>query len=77
VSFFELTIILTNCIKVSIWGRSHRVDLDEKKLTIEWEVVCEPFSGEELSPAREDGGSGEPPDYAADASYIVDVYLTE
>lgn len=54
----------------SLSVRSHRVDLDKKKLSIEWEALCElPFS-EESTIQREDA------DYATGV-HTVDVYLTE
>ena len=70
--------ILTNRFKISTWGRGYRVDLGEKKLPIEWEVYCEPRSGEGSGLPQESMGStsGETLDYAA-GSYAVDVYLTE
>jgi len=55
---------------VSIRGRGHRVDLSENKLSIEWEVLCEPLGGG-VDPAL-----WEPPDYAVGA-HAVDVYLTD
>jgi len=65
---FGLTSDMTNNVQVSIWSRSHRVDLDEKKVSIEWEVSRGSIPGGE-------GVAGsilwEPSDYA------VDVYLTE
>lgn len=54
------------------------MDLGLKKLTIEWEVLCEPPSGEGSGKPREDvdSVSWDHSDYSAGA-YAVDVYLTE
>lgn len=68
--------ILTKSIQVAIRGDFHQVDLEEKKLSIEWEVSCvEKLS---TSPTRDDPepSSRKPFDYAAGV-YAVDVYLAE
>lgn len=77
-SLFGTVSLLTNWIKISILGRGDRVVLGEKKLSIEWEVLCEPPSGEGSGLPPEGAGSvpWEHSDYAAGA-YAVDVYLTE
>ena len=65
--------------QVSIYGHGHRVDLEEKKLSIGWHVSCASPPGQRsASPLREDAeaASREPIEYAAGA-YSVDVYLTE
>ena len=64
---FELTSILTNHIQVSIWSRSHRVDLDEKKVSIEWEV----------SQGSITGGEGAAGSILWESDSAVEVYLTE
>ena len=69
-----LASVLTNCIQVSIWGHGHRVDLGEKKVSIEWEVSRGSIAGRPRAiPSWDAPGSvpWEPSDYA------VDVYLTE
>ena len=64
-----------NFTQVSIWGRSHRMDLGEKKISIEWEVL-------RGSPPNE-GSTNLPPEDVADSTlrrssdYVMDVYLTE
>ena len=72
----EVETILTKYIQVAIRGDFHRMDLEEKKLSIEWDVSCaERWSA---SPAWSDPepSSRKPFDYAAGV-YAVDVYLTE
>jgi len=60
---------------VSIWGRSHRVDLSEKKMVIEWEISRGSTSDERLGNLTQEDVTDSvpwiPPDYA------VDVHLTE
>ena len=64
---------------MSIQGHFHRVDLEEKRLSIEWQVSCAPPPKKWLAnPPREDPEAAprKTLDYAAGV-YAVDIYLTE
>jgi hypothetical protein len=73
---FGLDGILTNSIQVSIWGRGHRVNLEEKRLTIEWEISRGSVSDEraaDLAWKRTIGWD----DTWIPSDYVVDVQLAE
>ena len=66
--------MLTDSNQVSILAHLHRVDLREMKVSIKWQISCEPPVGEEpVNPPQEDAVDFFAPEHGG---YVVNVYLT-
>jgi hypothetical protein len=77
--FLGLASTLTESTQLSMQGHFHQVGLEEKKLWIAWQVLCEPPPKKWSASTTRGGPEAAPrksPDYTVGV-YAVDVYLTE